>query len=255
MMYKENLAVAVKVNGKVLREHGDIIYMPFGQEYTILLKNLSSARASVKIDIDGTDATDGVSLIVDANSELELRRFIRNGNMESGNRFKFIERTEAIESGPRGINIDDGLIRIAFEFESPTYDHLRSCSLSQVIQQNEFRRYQTKGISDTSLSMQATAVTNSLLCSNNVSTAVAQSAPGITVPGAREDQKFSTVYGFKSSGTKHVCVLHLQGVTPRGMEVDTPVTVRSKIKCITCGHASPTNMSFCGKCGTSLEII
>ena len=39
MMYLQKLAVAVKVNGKVLREVGDTVYIPFGSEYSILIKN------------------------------------------------------------------------------------------------------------------------------------------------------------------------------------------------------------------------
>lgn len=119
MMYNNKLAVALKANGKVLREFKDTVYIPFGTEYTILIKNLNTVRASVTIEIDGQDATENVSLIINPKEELELTRFIKNGNLNAGNRFKFIERSTTIEQH-RGVGVEDGLIRVEFEFERET---------------------------------------------------------------------------------------------------------------------------------------
>lgn len=115
-MYQDRLAVAIKVNGKVLREFKDTVYIPFGSEYSILIKNVHSLRCMVRVAVDGQDATEGVSLIVPANSSIELERFIKGGNLNEGNRFKFIERTSKIEEH-RGIEAEDGLVRIEYEFE------------------------------------------------------------------------------------------------------------------------------------------
>jgi len=113
MMYLNKMAFAIKSNGKVLREFGDIIYVPYGSEYSIYLKNLNSVRAEVDISIDGKKVCDD-GLVINANSELNIERFIKELN--SGNRFKFIERTGKIEKH-RGVGSEDGLIRIAFKFE------------------------------------------------------------------------------------------------------------------------------------------
>jgi len=112
-MFQNKFVCAVKVNGKILRESSNLVTLPFGAEYEILLKNLNSRRAMVKVSVDGQDATEGTRLILQPNSSITLQRFIRNGNMSSGNRFKFIERTAGIESH-RGIKEDDGLIRAEF---------------------------------------------------------------------------------------------------------------------------------------------
>ena len=117
MMYQDRLAIAVKTNGKVLRERGDTVFIPFGSESTLFIKNMNSVRALVSIEIDGTEATEGTRLIVPANGSIELERFIKGGNLDKGHRFKFIERSEKIENGPRGIKAEDGLIRVEFEFE------------------------------------------------------------------------------------------------------------------------------------------
>ena len=123
-MYQDKLAVAIKVNGRVLREgksegseRDDTVFIPFGSEYTLYVKNMNSVRALVRFQIDGTDATEGVSIIVPANGFIELERFIKNANFNEGLKFKFIERTKKIEDGPRGIKVEDGLIRIEYEFE------------------------------------------------------------------------------------------------------------------------------------------
>ena len=113
MMYTNRFVCSVKVNGKILREQSSLVTLPFGSEYTILLKNLNSRRAMVKVSVDGQDATEGTRLIIAPNATLELERFIKNGNFSRGNRFKFIERTAGIEAH-RGIKADDGLIRCEF---------------------------------------------------------------------------------------------------------------------------------------------
>lgn len=110
-MFQQNLVACVKVNGQILRESGDLVTLPFGCEYSILVKNLNSVRAQIGISVDGKDATDGTKLIIAPNSSVELERFIKNGNLQVGNRLKFIERTTEIE-GHRGVGSDDGLIRV-----------------------------------------------------------------------------------------------------------------------------------------------
>jgi hypothetical protein len=118
MMYSNKLVASLKANGKILREFKDTVYIPFGSEYSFLLKNLHTQRAVVNIFIDGDNIVEG-GLVIDAGREVNLERYIKNGNLTEGNRFKFIERTAAIEDGPRGIKLEDGLIRIEFQYEMP----------------------------------------------------------------------------------------------------------------------------------------
>src|SRR5689334_6539000 len=100
-MYSEKMVCAIKVGGKILREHSDnntqTVFIPFGSEYSFYLKNLSSGRrACVWITIDGKDAIDG-GLVLNPNQSVDLERFIEAGQMDKGLRFKFIERSEKIE--------------------------------------------------------------------------------------------------------------------------------------------------------------
>jgi hypothetical protein len=120
-MYNKKLAVAIKTNGKILREFAnssntkDTVYIPFGSEYSVLLKNLNTVRVLTNVYIDGTNATPG-GLVLNAGQEIDLERWIKNGNLSTGNRFKFIERTGAVENH-RGIKLEDGLIKVEYQFE------------------------------------------------------------------------------------------------------------------------------------------
>ncbi len=144
MMYSNKLVASLKANGKILREFKDTVYIPFGSEYSFLLKNLHTQRAVVNIFIDGDNVVEG-GLVIDAGREVNLERYIKNSNLSEGNRFKFIERTAAIEDGPRGIKLEDGLIRIEFQYEKPpvaihnTFSNFRYTGAGSGINSSEYR--------------------------------------------------------------------------------------------------------------------
>lgn len=117
-MYNQKLVASIKVKGKILREFKDTVYIPFASEYSILLKNLHTQRAVVNVYLDGENVVPG-GLVIDPGRSVDLERWIKNGNLSEGNCFKFIERTQAIEDGPRGIKQEDGLVRIEYQFEIP----------------------------------------------------------------------------------------------------------------------------------------
>jgi hypothetical protein len=117
MTYQEKFCVSLRVNGKVLRERNSVVALPFNSEYEVRLKNLNSVKAQVNVSIDGKDATDGW-LVMEPNSTLDLERWIKDGNLTSGNKFKFIQRTAQIEKH-RGIEVDDGIVRVEYKFQKP----------------------------------------------------------------------------------------------------------------------------------------
>jgi rRNA maturation endonuclease Nob1 len=78
---------------------------------------------------------------------------------------------------------------------------------------------------------------------------------GITVPGSKSEQKFSTASWFATETEKHSIVLKLLGETPDNKEVRKPVTTKHKPKCVTCGKQNKATAKFCTECGTALEIF
>lgn len=281
-MYKEKLAVAVKHNGKILRETKDLVHLPFGSEFSVLVKNLNSKRVKFTLHIDGTDVLGGEEIIVNSNSEVEMKRFIRNGNMNEGNAFKFIERTQAIEDGPRGVKVDDGVIRIEYWFEQ---DQAEIKVADVYWNKHHYNPYRTDlwgitygngaGISGISGSLGDSYATSASATSassalRSVNTVTAQSQTlnsakfstdqqlandaGITVPGSKVDQKFTPVYGFKAEVNSHVIILRMVGVVGN-VEVVAPVTVSTKQKCSTCGKVNKITSGYCSSCGTSLTLL
>lgn len=286
MMYSNKLAVALKANGKVLREQQDTVYVPFGTEYTILIKNLNTVRASVTVTVDGQDATENVSLIINPREEMELTRFIKNGNLNQGNRFKFIERTASIENH-RGVGVEDGLIRVEFEFEVERVLMKNSSTWGCVIGSDSypksvpvFNKYDVICSADVATNTNMLRSTSAVgqmsvgaatYSSNTITNAAPSYADdgqlsmgassyvsndvGITVPGSISSQKFSTTYSIMGDGVKHAIVLKMLGVTEAGAPVVAPITVKAKPTCTTCGRVNKATSKFCSNCGTSLVLV
>lgn len=278
MMYSNRFVCSLKVGGKILREDQGVVALPFGSEYNILLKNLNSRRCMVKVSVDGQDATEGTKLIIGPNDSLELERFIKSGNLEKGNRFKFIERTKNIENH-RGIKEDDGLIRVEFWAEKEvidepiirkhyydewdpvprpyypswkptwycgTYSHTGGLSLTGAMNSSGIQGSQfTQSGNVASVHNQSVNMLRSVASLND---------NGITVPGSESNQRFQSSFGFQIESNSHVIVLQLRGETRSG-KVSKPVTVDLKIKCPTCGKKQKPFDKFCGECGTAINII
>lgn len=276
-MYNNKFVATIKSGGKVLRELNDTVYLPFGCEYTVFLKNLNTVRAQVKISIDDQDI--GSDLVINPNSEVDIERFIKQ--LDKGNRFKFIERSASVEQH-RGVGASDGLVRIEFQYEQPRPIYtVRPDPFSNTVwpSQNTPSQWLTASGYNVNGMMRsvdysageatrayATHATNSTLQSMNISAtgavhdgmATMDWAPandvGITVPGSVSDQKFATVAAFPLEAQKHVIVLQLKGET-KDNKVIAPVTVKAKPKCVTCGKVNKATAKFCSNCGTALEIV
>lgn len=281
MVYSPNKVVAcVKVDGKILREDKNVVTLPFGSEYSIFIKNLNPTRIKVKVSVDGTDATEDTWLVVNANSDLDLERFVRNGNWDKGNRFKFIERTEAVEEH-RGIKADDGLIRIEYQVEKPKpividveehhhhhhHDHWdwydrpwrygsELTKSSAPIRSSSLRPSAAAGQRLNKFAESVQPATADIADSDNEAFYGFErslSDVGITVPGSESNQKFVSVRDFET-GPSEVIVIQLRGKVA-GKVATKAVTVDTKLTCVTCGKSQKSTEKFCGQCGTALQII
>ena len=271
MMYANRAAIAVKVNGRVLREYKDTVLIPFGSEYSILIKNLNTKRGVFHVFLDGDDVVPN-GLVLNAGQEVDLERWIKNGNLSEGNRFKFIERTGDIEEH-RGIKMEDGLIRVEYQFEKelpkPVYrtPHYGLNTGNYWDHNNVLRSYNgisadasaqiPKGMSVSSMNATMNCVASSAVGDMVVGSAQATftNDVGITVPGSKSEQKFKTVSSFPMETEKHNMILKLLGETPENKPVVAPVTVKAKPRCVTCGTTNKATAHFCSKCGTALEIF
>lgn len=264
-MYKDKFVLAVKHNGKILREFKEQVYLPFGSEYSLYLKNLNSVRALARVWIDGQLVTENVDLIVPANGHIDLERFIRNGNLNEGNKFKFIERTSAVENF-RGVGAEDGLVRIEFRFEKPQPVYHWTITPSYTFTTGSGITYKTMNYSNTNISTKGLindcsdsfSIDDTVSCSNTSSEArLSRSVndAGITAAGSASAQQFTVGSWFPTEDEAHVIVLKLLGQTEKAEVVQQPVTVKVAPKCTSCGRKNKATAKFCAECGTALHII
>lgn len=288
MTYQDQFVAEVKCNGRILRIRDDSVYLPFGSEYSLLLKNLNSRRASVKIHIDGEDVLGGSSLVLGPNESTELEGFL-SGNV-ARNRFRFIQKTKEIQDY-RGDKIDDGFIRIEFAFEKEKPEIIKRSIITEEHEHHhhhhhhhhDFRYYQpftyygwndvtytsnsgggggtqssAEPISAEKLSSESVKMSNSLLHSStrDLGVEVFDSTPledeGITVKGSECNQMFryTTVGELEQAKT---IIIRLKGTTKNETVVEEPITTRTKLKCSTCGKNSRSSFKYCPNCGTYLE--
>jgi hypothetical protein len=247
---------------KVLRERGNKVILPFGSEYSILVKNLNSRKVSVNISIDGEDVLDNKAILIEEDSSMELDGFMKG--MSAKNRFRFIKKTKQI-SDYRGDKVDDGLIRVEFAYEKA---NSWFCGPIKYTLNNTYRddssgfydstRY-GDGIftncSDDNLNRALKSDLGKTSSHNDVCMSAAiplETDEGITVKGEEIDQGF--VYGHIGElESSQVMVIHLCGEKINGTVVSKPVTVKTRLRCKTCGVLSRSHAKFCSNCGTFLE--
>jgi hypothetical protein len=280
-MFNSNLIMAVKVDGKILREFNGTVALPFGSEYSILLKNTSNRRAAVELTIDGQDVLDGTTILIPAKDSVELKRFIKNGNFQNGNAFKFIEKTERIEKF-RGNKAEDGLLTVTYTFEREYKPdpNIIYRSLADTSWQGGSARSALRGsnISAQLCSKSSYSNTSSFndglgLAAGPVASAaaavdldhaprgvVASSAvvpkndAGITAPGSVVEQEFRPVYGFVSDGNELTMTLQMVGAI-EGQPLAKPVTVKRQVRCGVCGTSCKQTAKFCHECSASIVIV
>lgn len=294
-MHNHNLVMAIKANGKVLREFRDIVYLPFGTEYSIFLKNLSSSRVRVWVSIDGSTVLDDHSLVIDGNRSLELHRSIRDGNLTEGNSFKFIEKTAAVEKH-RGNKADDGLVTIKYEFEQNISPLVGGNLTGGTYPYQPSRPRPRPDFSD-AISKKAwgwkPGETDSPLPINTVYSMAINSAPiagsnsnvlrsanpintaGVTAPGSISTQQFSVARYFFGKGEIHTMTIKLEGevptrnhfqvevndsltstqITETVTKVTHEISVKKHIHCTMCGTKVHQLAKFCHECGASVLIV
>jgi hypothetical protein len=280
MMYHKNLAVCIKTGGKVLREEGDRVTLPFGSEYSILLKNMNSVRLEMKISIDGQDVSEGHKFIMQPDSGFEIERFVKS--LDRGNRFKFIERTQVVEEG-RGIKAEDGLVRVEYWKEkttpAPIYQSIVHVPYYPTHWSNHWPVYIWPTWSGSSIGTGNMSTDERHLCvtlnCNNVQSVGSDkelsgsvlrcsmasglpvaNAAGITAPGSESSQKFHSTFGFPVEDHSEVIVLQLTGRRSNSKDrVEIPVTVDLKPICSICKKVGKASSKFCSRCGASLEIF
>lgn len=271
MMYHNQFVCSVKCGGRIMRENKEVVLLPFGADYSLLMKNLNTKRAAVGVSIDGQDVLDGAKLCVNPGEDYELERWILEGNLNKGPKFRFIEKTGAV-SEARGDRIDDGIVRVTYAFEltrapilkltnfnfggsgqTPSSFQYGNDTLRDMGMRSSGEGMQKMGLPST-FSSQARGMgqTAGSVVPDSLDDPVGQSEVGITTKGAESGQSFTHVT-MGAVGEEHAIILYLRGVNDTGKLIVEPVDVKRKLKCGTCGQVNTSRQKFCGGCGTNLD--
>ena len=250
MVYKEKFVAVVKSEGRILRESGDTVRLPFGSEYSIKMKNLHSRRAVVNVTIDGEDVLDGNRLVISPNSSVDLKGFLKGSTAK--NKFRFIKKTREI-SNYRGDRVDDGIVRVEFRFEKKddgpmisfgdfnfrgSYGTTKSCDASHYYYDSN----------TTAGSWNKGQVLYSCSMSN-----FTPADEGITVKGSQINQDFNYTDVSNLETKSDVIVLRLVGYNSKGKSIRKSITTKTRVTCPTCGRKWKSSMKYCGSCSTFLE--
>lgn len=246
-MYKAHLVTAVKVNGETMREFksegSSDIFLPFGADYSLYLKNMDTRRAIVSIEIDGEDVLDGSQVIVNGNSSLDIEGFLNGSSVE--NKFRFIEKSDKIREH-KGEGPEDGLIRIEFQYEKP-YERPFGGFLRRVDTQN------TKGLPNPGdITYSGISGSSAKFSTQSINSMSPMNDEGITVAGAQTNQQFTQATVRALDSEKHVMVFRLRGETADNMTVIRPILSRKKVECSSCGTKGRSGAKFCSECSTAL---
>ena len=263
----EKFVVAIKNQGKILREREGAVYLPFGSEYSILMKNLNSRKALVSISIDGKDIGD--KLIIDANRSIDLDCFV--DKMNNNNRLKFVQFTKDIQNN-LGDNIENGFIRVevVYEKEKPKVNEITCWNYHNIYQPPIFYEYEPTWKVDnftTTCCNNDVAKTVNSNCLRSGSCVQPMSVSsitfdscdeplqdeGISVPGSVSNQSF--IYGNigELEENKTVLILQLKGFKLDGNSIKEAVTVKYNIICKYCGKKNDSLNKYCGNCGAYLS--
>lgn len=269
MVFNANLVAVIKSNGKVLRETGkdtnNFVHMPFGNEYSILLKNLNTVKALVDVEIDGRTAING--LIIQPNSSVELERFFED-NMNKGHRFKFIEKNEDIKNF-RSDKVEDGIIRISYKFEktiNKTLNEIYGESFRlgpDKWWEDRIDKFNTRWrerigtgnfIGDNTYysSFMGSTVAGNPTVTRSLNVNKVVNEDGITVEGSESNQSFVHGNFGVPEDEEHVINIQLKGHFPNEGEVKEPLTVDKKIQCKYCGRRYKSSCKYCSNCGAHL---
>lgn len=287
MVHSNHLVASIKVGGRHLREYktdgNNTVYLPYGCEYSLYFKNLHGEPAVVDVEIDGETAIKG--LVVPGkkpgtsgweSNVVELERFHNKGDMSSGYRFKFIEKTDKIREH-KGEGPEDGLITITYRFAKPKPvvkprpqidpwpDTWRKDEWTNNMYSSHVRRVKPRGTETTSSRRITNKMSNQLSYGGTMSMSDAPMAAGaafsaqvgndegITVEGSQSAQSFTYTSVGPLETQTHTIVFSLRGdIGQEKGQVTQAVTTRQRIECKTCGTRQTTNNKYCKECGTSI---
>jgi hypothetical protein len=261
-----------------IREASDgndrVARLPYESEYKIRIKNKNSLRAKVSVLVDGMDISPGRMFILAANETVDLERFIQDGDLDKGNKFKFVNAIKGAATGeiqdPHNPNL--GVVEVRFYREITSY--LTTSGIGGMLFGGSFGHLSVNnsggscvnGISNTGSANTSSASFKSQSGAANCTTAayhagtptmsggvIGTSQPldlpadkGGTAMGAESAQKFSEHYGWFSTELSPVAIsIRLKGLKQAVVQpAPAPITVPSMFSTLVTSIAMSTDPEY-----------
>jgi len=260
MMYRNGFIIVIKHKGKVLRESDAQVFLPFGSEYTVTLKNKNNTRGIVRLEIDGMDISNGQEFVIPAGTNrrpgvIELERFMLDGNMLKGKRFKFVSLDHQDVVDPT--DNENGVIKATFWKEVPyTPPPWNFCCGADNSVVRGFKSSPDSLFLGSSIQGSTGGkgvVTQSfsegdISYCNQVSPSVQPEQAGATVEGSESNQSFGSVI------TREKDIFSTTELTLKLVGHKEPVLAQKTRTsyCPRCGYEVRSSWNFCISCGVRL---
>ena len=190
-----SFSCTVLANGVPIKEIDGVAVLQFDSEYKLLLKNNNDRKAVANITIDGASISSFGDLVINANSEVTLERFITK-SLDSGKRFKFVPLDNPEVDDPA--RIENGVIRVEFRLEKKQeYVQLDFWHLAPI--------YDNGTLDLDSDNLDITFSSTNILVSNTAA------HPGATIGGSVSEQKFHKV-DIELDDKIYIIIIKLKGV-------------------------------------------
>lgn len=263
MTHRKGFIVIIKKNGKPLREVKSSsnpysnVFLPFYSEYEIELRNDNFARATARVSIDGTDVLGTDEIIVPAYGSVTLERFMVDGDLNKGNKFKFVPVSDGDVQNPD--SPENGLVEVELwsENQEVLRRQLRS-KMSAPIRdtakpynpwQSEYlcRDSSTTTWTDTTGGIQSMNFASMDMSDLNAFSGQTVDQAGATVEGDVSHQSFHRVHFEGKQYPSTVIKLQLKGL-------DKEITTKDRLYCASCGRRVRYNFKYCPRCGKPVTI-
>jgi len=168
------------------------VTIPFDSEYIVFLRNSNDRDCTAKIWIDGALVSNFGDFIIEANSELNLERFVTE-SMQEGKRFKFVPLDNPEVDDPD--RKENGIIKVEFRLE-------KQCMRIKPFSISPFEYYWEDGdiiiIPGDNLSVLASGTSDITItdanttwdCSGDITVYTSCSSLGATIAGSESKQSF-----------------------------------------------------------------
>lgn len=238
-MYRKRCVMSVIHNGYPLKEDSGKIFMPFGSDYSIRLKNKHNEACVAKLFIDGVVTNKLGDFIIQPNSSIEIDRFV-DKSLDKGEKFKFVEISNKEVDDPT--SEENGIVRVEFRLgEKITNDvwadvHQYFYNTYQYPDNNTIKDFYA---SDTARNIKYTTNSNSVVCGMSANSC-SKKSDGATIRGDESKQNFS--YGFVELSDEVITMeLKIAGVVTNNNKRDK--------YCSLCGTNIRSIDRYCFNCG------